>query len=281
MSRIRLAVSFLFLFLIFGVVGIIIGALVGNGLLWLLIFLTFAALMNVITYFFSYRFVLWSYRAKEISEEQNPKLFSMVRDISQNAGLPMPKIAIADIPVPNAFATGRSKKKAYIVFTGTILNILNERELRGVIGHELGHIKHNDILVVTIAATIASALMIGSRIFGFDALFGGRRSGQDLIIMVLLLIAAIGATLLQLAISRQRELYADEHGAKVNNSSEGLISALMKLEQWNNQRPMKNANPATASLFIVNPGGSQRIKSLFSTHPPTEERIKRLRALGI
>ncbi|MEM3497060.1 MAG: M48 family metalloprotease [Thermoplasmatales archaeon] len=281
MSRIRLILAFLFLFIIFAVVGIIIGAIVGNGLLWLLIFLAFAAAMNIITYFFSYKFVLWSYRAKVISEEQNPKLFSMVRDVAQNAGLPMPKIAIADIPVPNAFATGRSKKAAYIVFTGTILNILDDKELKGVIGHELGHIKHNDILVVTIAATIASALMIGARIFGFDALFGGRRSGQDLVIMILLLIAALGATLLQLAISRQRELYADEHGAKVNNSSEGLISALMKLEQWNNQRPMRNANPATASLFIVNPLGGKRVRNLFSTHPPIEERIKHLRALGI
>ena len=281
MNSARVIIPFIFLFLLFALIGIIIGAIVGNGLLWLLIFLAMAGIMNLITYFFSYKLVLLSYRAKEISENENPRLFSTVRDVAQNAGLPMPKIAIADIPVPNAFATGRSKKKAYIVFTTPILNILNDRELKGVIGHELGHIKHNDVLVVTVAATVASALMIGSRVFGFNAIFGGRRSGQDLIVMVILLIAAVGALMLQLAISRQRELYADEHGARVNNSSEGLISALMKLEEYNNRRPLKNANPATSSLFIVNPLGSINVRGLFSTHPPTEVRIKRLREMGI
>ncbi|MGC8644996.1 MAG: M48 family metalloprotease [Thermoplasmata archaeon] len=277
----RLAIPFIFLFALFAIVGLIIGAIVGNGLLWLLVFLAFAGIMNLVTYFLSYKLVLLSYHAKEISENENPRLFSMVRDVAQNAGLPMPKIAIADIPVPNAFATGRSKKKAYIVFTNSILNMLNERELKGVIGHELGHIKHNDVLVVTVAATIASALMVGSRIFGFNALFGGRRSGQDIVVMVVLLIAAIGALMLQLAISRQRELYADEHGARVNNSSEGLISALTKLEEWNRRKPLQNANPATTSLFIVNPLGSINVRGLFSTHPPTEVRIKKLRELGI
>ena len=276
-----MVVAFMFLFLIFILAGLIIGYFVGNVLGWLLIFVCFAALMNLVSYFFSYRLVMWSYRAKPIQESEEPKLFAIVRDISQNAGLPMPKIAIADIPVPNAFATGRNKKNAYIVFTRTILNMLNEKELRGVIGHELGHIKHNDILVVTVAATIASALMIGARIFGFNALFGGRRGGQDIIVMAILLIAAIGALMLQLAISRQRELYADEHGAKVNNSSEGLISALTKLEMWNSRKPMRNANPATTSLFIVNPLGGSTVKKMFSTHPPTEVRIQKLRDLGI
>jgi heat shock protein HtpX len=271
----------MFLFLIFVLAGLIIGYFVGDVLGWLIVFACFAALMNLVSYFFSYRLVMWSYRAKLIQENEEPKLFAIVRDISQNAELPMPKIAIADIPVPNAFATGRNKKNAYIVFTRTILNVLNEKELRGVIGHELGHIKHNDILVVTVAATIASALMIGARIFGFNALFGGRRGGQDIIVMVILLVAAVGALMLQLAISRQRELYADEHGAKINNSSEGLISALTKLEMWNSRKPMQNANPATTSLFIVNPLGGSTVKKMFSTHPSTEVRIQKLRDLGI
>lgn len=281
MSNLRLAAAFLFLFLILTLVGFIIGVLVGNALDWIIIFLGFAAVINLVSYLFSYRIVMWSYRAKVIQESEEPRLFRMVRDVSQNAGIPMPRIAIADLPVPNAFATGRSKRNAYMVFTRTILGILNEKELRGVIGHELGHIKHNDILVVTVAATIASALMIGARIFGFNAIFGGRRGGQDIIVMVVLMIAALGALLLQLAISRQRELYADEHGARVNNSSEGLISALTQLETWNNKRPLKNANPATTSLFIVNPLGSSRVRRLFSTHPPIEVRIKKLRDLGI
>jgi heat shock protein HtpX len=280
-SKLRIVIAFLFLFVIFTVVGLIIGYLVGNALDWIIIFVAFAALMNLISYFFSHRLVMWSYHAKTIQESDEPKLFATVRDISQNAGLPMPKIAIADIPVPNAFATGRSKKNAYIVFTRTILSMLNERELRGVIGHELGHVKHNDILVVTVAATIASALMIGARIFGFNALFGGRKSGQDVILMVVLLVAAVGALMLQLAISRQRELFADEHGARINNSSEGLISALMKLEAWNSKKPMLRANPATSSLFIVNPLGGANVRNLFSTHPPLDTRIRKLRELGI
>ncbi len=280
-SRLRLVVAFIFLFSIFAIAGLIIGYLVGNVVDLLIIFVAFAALMNLFSYFFSYKLVMWSYHARIIQENEDPRLFAMVRDVAQNAGIPAPQIAIANLPVPNAFATGRSKKKAYIVFTRTILDGLNERELRGVIGHELGHIKHNDILVVTVAATIASALMIGARIFGFNALFGGRRSGQDLIVMVVLLIAAVGAMMLQLAISRQRELYADEHGARVNNTSEGLISALMKLENWNSRNPMRSGNPATSSLFIVNPLGGSTVKRLFSTHPSTEVRIKKLRELGI
>ncbi len=281
MSGLRLLVAFLFLFAIFTLAGLIIGYIVGNALVWMVVFIAFAGFMNIFSYFFSYKIVLWSYHAKTLQESDDPRLFSMVRDVSQNAGIAMPKIAIADIPVPNAFATGRSRKRSYIVFTRPILSLLNEKELRGVIGHELGHVKHNDILVVTVAATIASALMLGARIFGFNALFGGRRSGQDFIVMAVLLVAAIGALMLQLAISRQRELYADEHGARVNNSSEGLINALTKLEGWNNSRPMQNANPATSSLFIVNPLGSVNVRKLFSTHPPTEIRIKKLRELGI
>ncbi len=281
MSRLRLIIAFTFLFLIFALVGTIIGYLVGNIVDLLIFFVAFATLINLISYLFSYKLVMWSYHAKVIEEVENPRLFAMVRDIAQNAGIPVPKIAIADLPVPNAFTTGRSKKSAYIVFTRTILDTMNERELRGVIGHELGHIKHNDVLVVTVAATIASALMIGARIFGFNALFGGRRSGQDLIVMAILLIAAIGALMLQLSISRERELYADEHGARVNNSSEGLISALMKLESWNSKRPMQGSNPATSSLFIVNPLGGSSVRRLFSTHPPTDVRIRKLRELGI
>lgn len=281
MNPARLMVAFLFLFLLLAFVGFVIGLLVGNPVEWLVLFIAFAAVINVGSYLFSYKLVMWSYHARILNETENPRLFSMVRDVAMNSGVPMPRIAVANISTPNAFSTGRSKKKAYVVFTQGILDLLNERELRGVIGHEVGHIKHNDILVVTTAATIASALMIGSRIFGFDAFFGGKNGGQDILLMVVLLIAAVGAMMLQLVISRQRELLADEHGAKVNSSSEGLISALIKLDRVNNTRPMRNANPATSNLFIVNPLGSRRVRRLFSTHPPIEERIKKLRALGI
>ncbi|MCL5681437.1 MAG: M48 family metalloprotease [Candidatus Thermoplasmatota archaeon] len=281
MSILRILLMFFMLFLLLGAIGFVIGLLVGNGLLWLELFLILAFIINVFSVLFSYKLVLWSYHAKEIREEENPRLFALVRDVSQNASIPMPRIAIAPIDTPNAFATGISKKKAFIVFTSGILSLLNEKELRGVIGHELGHIKHKDILVVTTAATIASALMIGSRIFEFRAFFDSRRSGQDLVVMLLLILAATGAMMLQLAISRQRELYADEHGAKVNNSSSGLISALQKLENWNVRKPIQNSNPATASLFIVNPLGKINVRRLFSTHPPMEERIERLRNLGI
>lgn len=276
MSRLRIIVIFLLMFLLLAAVGMVIGYLVGNGILWLEIFLIFAFFINMFSLLFSYKLVLWSYHAKEIEESDNPRLFQLVREVSQNANLPIPKIAIASIDTPNAFATGRSKKNAYIVFTAGILNILNERELRGVIGHELGHIKHNDILVVTVAATVTSALMVGSRIFGFRAFFDERRGGQDLILMVLLILAALGAMMLQLAISRQRELYADEHSAKINNDAQGLISALQKLENWNAKKPIDNVNPATSALFIVNPLSGAKIKNLFSTHPPIEKRIDNL-----
>lgn len=281
MSRIRVFIIFILLFLLLSAIGLVIGYLVGNGLLWVEIFVFIAAIINLFSLLFSYKLVLWSYHAKVVEEVEYPRLFQLVSDVAHNAGLPVPKIAIAPIDTPNAFATGRSKKKAYIVFTQGILNLLNDRELKGVIGHELGHIKHNDILVVTVAATISSALMIGSRIFGFKAFFDDRRGGQDLIIMLLLILAAIGAMMLQLAISRQRELYADEHSARINNDTGGLISALQKLENWNIKKPIENANPATSALFIVNPLRGERLKNLFSTHPPIEKRIENLRKMNL
>ncbi len=281
MSRLRIIAIFILMFLLLAAVGMLIGFFVGNGLLWLESFLVIALLINMFSLFFSYKLVLWSYHAKEIKESENPRLFQIVREVSQNANLPMPKIAITPIDTPNAFATGKSKKKAYIVFTSGILNMLNERELRGVVGHELGHIKHNDILVVTVAATVTSALMIGSRIFGFRAFFDDRRGGQDIFLMVLLILAALGAMMLQLAISRQRELHADEHSARVNNDAEGLIAALQKLENWNMRKPIENVNPATSALFIVNPMSGARIRNLFSTHPPIQKRIENLRNLKL
>ncbi|MGC8663723.1 MAG: zinc metalloprotease HtpX [Thermoplasmata archaeon] len=273
---------FALLTLLFVFVGYIIGFLYGDTIGAMLLFLIFALFINLISYFFSAKIVLWSYRAKIISENENPRIFRIISNVAQKAKIPMPKIAIIDTPLPNAFATGRNKKNAVVAVTSGILNLLNDNELEGVIGHEIGHIKDRDILVMTVAATIAGALSFAARISVFQAMFSGgnNRNNNSIISIIVLALAAFAAFLIQLAISRQREFKADMQSAKITGKPLALASALRKLEENVSRRPFKQGNPSTASLFIVNPFRGSSFLNLFSTHPPTQERIKRLEEIA-
>jgi heat shock protein HtpX len=241
--------------------------------------------MNFFSYWFSDKIVLAMYGAKQVSEREAPQLYRLVRKLTQNAGLPMPKVYVIDNPNPNAFATGRNPQNAAVAVTTGILRILNDDEIEGVLAHELAHIKHRDILLATIVATFVGTITFISRMAGWTMMFaGGNRDREDsgnlIASLVLLIVAPIAAVLLQLAISRAREFMADEGGAKISGKPLSLASALSKLEQAAQLVPMQNANPSTAHLFIVNPLRGGGITKLFSTHPPIEERIKRLKLIA-
>jgi len=234
----------------------------------------FAILMNFGAYWFSDKIVLSMYGAQEVTESQAPELFGIVRRLVVNAGIPMPKVYIIPADQPNAFATGRNPDHAAVAVTEGIMRLLDEQELEGVLAHELAHIKNRDILIATIAATIAGAIMMLSR---FAFFFGGRddEDRNPLVMLIAIIVAPIAAMLIQLAISRQREYGADESGARICGKPLALASALAKLERGKERIPM-DANPATAHMFIVNPFSAQGIATLFSTHPPIPDRIARL-----
>lgn len=245
-----------------------IGGPVGAG-----IFLVIAAAMNFGSYWFSADIVLRTAHAHEIERDQDRALFDMIARIARDAELPMPRVYIMDSPQPNAFATGRSPKHAAVAVTTGIRSILTERELRGVLGHELAHVKNRDILTSSVVATIAGAISM----IGFIGLwFGGRRDGPGGLLM--LLVAPIAATLIQLAISRAREYEADRDGARLVHDPEGLASALAKLHVAAERRVMP-VPESTAHLFIVNPLRAGAVGGLFATHPPMEERVARLRRM--
>ncbi len=269
---------FLMLTALFAGVGYLLGAYYGNALSSLILFVGFAVIMNLFTYFFSSKIVLWTYRARIISEAENPRLYEIVRKVAVEADLPTPRVAIIPLNVPNAFATGRNKKDAVVCVTEGLLRILNDDELEGVIGHEMGHIKNRDILLMTVAATITGALSFMSRMYLWRSFFD--RDRDNFLIYIILALAAFGALLIQLAISRQREFKADEHSARVTKKPLALASALRKLEYYARRKPLNRGNPSTASLFIVNPFRGEGFVRLFSTHPPTEERIKRLEEMA-
>ncbi len=266
---------------------ILIGGMVG-GEQGMVAAFVFAGLMNFASYWWSDRIVLWMYGAQEVSEAEAPEFHSLVRRLAQRAGLPMPRVYIIPTETPNAFATGRNPDHAAVAATEGILRILTTDELEGVIGHELGHVRHRDILISTVAATLAGAIMMLARMAQWAALFGGGRSSEDdeggaggMIGLVLLAIMApLAAMLIQMAISRAREYLADAAGAQISRKPWALADALEKLERAATALPMQ-ANPATAHLFIVNPLRGSSILHLFSTHPPTEERVARLRAMRI
>lgn len=276
-----------FLLGILTVILIWIGGFFGkSGLITSLIF---AFLINWVSYFFSDKIVLAMYRAKELKENQQPYLHSLVSQLSQSAGIPKPKIYIINSHSPNAFATGRNPNNAVIALTTGIIEILDENELKGVISHELSHIKNRDILVATIAATIAGAITFLARMLQYMAYFGSfnrddRKNGNILQLIAVLLfaiLAPIAALIIQLAISRSREYLADEDGAKICRNPLYLANALRKLSYGVKKYPMVNANPSTSHLFIVNPFSGKNIFNLFSTHPPIEERIKKLESMII
>lgn len=249
----------------------------------------FAMIINVGSYWFSDKIVLSMYKAKEVSKNEAPELYSIVEDLIIDAKLPMPKICIMPQETPNAFATGRDPNHAAVCVTHGIMSLLTEDELKGVLAHELAHIKNRDTLIMTIAATVAGAIMMLASMARWAAIFGGfggrsrdsRGGGNIFALIAVSILAPIAAMIVQLAISRTREYSADKRGAQFAGSSHGLANALKKLDHAAKHRRM-NASPQTAHLFIVNPlKGKDVLATLFSTHPPIERRIERLESLNI
>jgi len=253
----------------------------------LFIALFFVLLMNLVTYFFSDKIVLMMYRAKEVKEKDAPNLFKIVKEVSHDANIPMPRVYIVPSDTPNAFATGRSPKHSAVACTQGILNLLTKEELKGVIAHEISHIKNRDTLIMVIASTIAGVISYLAMMARFAAIFGGfggrdnRNSGNAIGLLVLAIITPIIAMIIQLAISRSREYMADESGARIIKNPEALASALEKLELGVKHNPMRLGSESTSSLFIVNPFKASALLSLLSTHPPMKERVKRLKELKI
>jgi len=261
---------------------IFIGRILG-GNSGMIIALVFAAIFNLGSYWFSDKIVLRMYRAQKIEESDNPGLYRLVRRIASQAGLPMPKVYIIPTDSPNAFATGRNPEHSAVAVTSGILRILNEEELEGVISHEMSHVKNRDILISSVVATVAGAISMLAQMAQFAAIFGGGRDeenrGGGLGLLFMAIVAPIAALLIQLAISRSREYQADESGAKISHKPLALAGALKKLSYASQRVPMQ-ANPSTAHLFIVNPLTGGGLTSLFSTHPPLEQRISRLESLA-
>jgi len=250
-----------------------------------------ALIMNLGAYWFSDRLVLAMYRAKPLGEAEAPQVYRAVREIATRSRIPMPKLYWVPTATPNAFATGRNPKHAAVAVTSGLLEIMGEEELKGVLAHELSHVKNRDTLVMTIAAALAGAIMWLANMARWSLWLGGGhrddregRGGSALhaaALLLVIILAPIAAMLVQLLISRTREYAADETGAKLSGNPHGLADALEKLHQATRAQPLPNANPATAHLFIVNPLSAGTIASWFSTHPPVEERVRRLRSMRL
>jgi len=242
----------------------------------------FVGLMNLGSYWFSDKIVLWMYKAKEAKEKERPKLYKIVREVSKLSEMPMPKVYVIPTNSPNAFATGRNPKHAAVAATEGILKLLNDEELKGVISHEFSHIKNRDILISTIVGTIAGVISYIGMMARFSAIFGGRDDGRGnnlISLLVLGILTPLIATLIQLAISRSREYLADETGAKTIKNGNALADALEKIEKNVDVNPMRFGNQATSHLFISNPFRGGTFVSFFMTHPSTQERAKRLREM--
>src|SRR5262245_20667017 len=257
---------------------ILLGSAFG-GQTGMIIAFVFAVVMNVGSYWFSDKIVLRMYRATEVGADH--PLYRITARLAQKAGLPMPKVYVIPDMSPNAFATGRNPQHAAVAATEGILQLLSPDELEGVIAHELSHVKHRDILISTVAATVAAAIMMLARMAQFAAIFGGgsrdsREGGSNpLAMLAMAILAPIAALLIQMAISRQREFAADRSGADLVGTPTGLATALRRIDSAAHQIPL-NANPATAHMFIMNPFSGRGLMHLFSSHPPTEQRIKAL-----
>jgi heat shock protein HtpX len=240
----------------------------------------FAVVMNFGSYWFSDKIVLRMYNAQEVGPDD--RLYKIVERLARQAGLPMPRVYVIPDPSPNAFATGRNPSHAAVAATQGILQILNDNELEGVLAHELAHVKHRDILTSSIAATIAAAIMMMARMAQFAAIFGGYGGGRDrdrgsnpIALLATIILAPLAAMLIQMAISRSREYSADAGGAQITGNPYGLADALRKIDAVSKRVPLE-ANPATAHLFIIKPCTGAFLSSLFSSHPPTEDRIRAL-----
>lgn len=252
----------------------------------MVLFFGIAVIMNISAYWFSADIALRMANAREVNQEQAPQLFQIISEVATEAGLPMPKVAVIDSPSPNAFATGRDANHAVVAVTTGIIGILDREELKGVLAHELGHVRNHDILIASVAATIAGAITMLARVAGWAMIFGGMggrgdsRGRNPLGELLLIVLAPLAAVMIQLAISRSREYGADATGARIIGDPEALASALEKLEMASSVRPLQ-VNPAVAHMFIVNPLKGANFSGLFSTHPPLEDRIRRLRAMSL
>ncbi len=263
---------------------VFIGQLLG-GNQGMVVALLFAAMMNLGTYWFSDKIVLGMYRAQQVDEKTSPRLYNIVRRAASSAHLPMPKVYVIPTQTPNAFATGRGPKHAAVAVTQGIMKILDEEELEGVISHEMAHIKNRDILTGSIVATLAGAISMLAFMARWAAIFGGyggrdgEGRGGGLSLLIMAIVAPLAALLIQMAISRSREYAADATGAKNSHKPLALANALKKLEYAARRIPLE-AKPSTAHLFIVNPLSGRGMASLFSTHPPIEERVARLQRMA-
>jgi heat shock protein HtpX len=273
-----------FLMTLVMVLFLLVGQLLG-GTQGMTLALVFSLLLNFVTYWFSDKIVLKMYRARQVSEAEEPRLFSLIQRLASQAQLPMPKVYVIPNQTPNAFATGRNPSHAAVAVTEGILRLLSEDELEGVLAHEFAHVKHRDILTGTMVATLVGTITFIARMAGWSMLFFGgrddRRGSSGFAELFLIIVAPIAAVLIQLAISRSREYAADEGGARICNKPLSLANALRKLERGVDRIPMEGANPASAHLFIVNPLRGGGVLSLFSTHPPIEARVERLEKLAM
>ncbi|MEJ2313186.1 MAG: zinc metalloprotease HtpX [Nitrospirota bacterium] len=257
-----------------------VGAILG-GKAGMTFALVIAFGLNFFSYWYSDKIVLKMYRAREVTEAQAPELHGIVRRLAQKAGLPMPRVYIIEQPQPNAFATGRNPQHGAVAVTTGIMDVLTREELEGVLAHELSHIRHRDILVSTVAATIAGAISYLAQMAQWAFIFGGRddENGNPVAAIIMMIVGPIAALLVQMAISRSREYGADQGGAELSGNPLYLASALKKLQYASKRIPMK-ANPATSHMFIVSPLRGESLAKLFSTHPPMEERIARLESMA-
>ena len=259
-----------------------IGSLMG-GQTGMMLALAVAVAMNFFSYWFSDKMVLKMYNAREVDATSAPQFYRMVQDLAQRAGLPMPRVYVIDEDAPNAFATGRNPEHAAVAATTGIMRVLSERELRGVMAHELAHVRHRDILISTVSATMAGAI---SMLANFAMIFGGRdsegRPANPIVGILVMLLAPLAASLIQMAISRSREFEADRGGAEISGDPRALASALEKIHAYARGIPMAAAerHPETAQMMIMNPMSGGGLRGLFSTHPATEERVQRLLAMA-
>ena len=266
--------------------GLLSALIVGLGSVFggrrgMIVALGVAAVMNFFSYWFSDRLVLAWHRAQPVGREQAPQLYEILERLTARAGIPMPRVLILPEDAPNAFATGRDPRHAAVAVTHGILRLLNAEELEGVLAHELSHVKNRDILIGSIAATLAAAVMVIAHMARWAAFFGGgqrndREGANPIALLATVILAPIAASLIQLAVSRSREFQADASGAEMTHNPYGLANALQKLEDSSRRIPMQTAGPASSHLFIVKPLTGGTLTNLFSTHPPVRERIRRL-----
>lgn len=290
----RMAALFFVLTGLLMLIGYAIGLYFGDPLVFMLLGLVLAGVVNFASYYWSDTIVVKMSRARIIQESDNPTLYAAVQHVAQKAGIPMPRVGIVDSPQPNAFATGRGPQKAVVVATSSILQTLTPTELEAVIGHEVGHVVHRDVLTSSVAATIAGVISYIGNIALYSMMFGGfggngnnRQGGNPLLLVAAIVLVPLGATFVQLGISRGLEYNADEFGAKLTQNPGALASALQKISTKAQTMPMATRggqagapSPATASLWIVNPFRGSTMLELFSTHPSMQHRVERLRKIG-